>query len=484
MPFPASYPNWVFSLFAFLGFAMACIPFPWHFEAWNTGTCLYMAWTALACLCQFVNSIVWNRNAINWAPVWCDIFPPAAKITVGTAVAIPAASLCINRRLYHIASVRAVTVTKAEKRRQIMVDLAIGLGLPILEMILQYIPQGHRFNIYEDVGCWPFTYDTWVAYLLVSAPPICIGLVSAVYAVLSIRAFNQSRAQSKEMLSGYSNLTSSRYFRLMALAGCDVLCTVPLGIYATYLNAADGAISPWISWQNTHAGFSRVDQIPAIIWRSNPVTESALEMSRWLCVVCAVLFFGFFGFADEARKHYRSAISSVAKRVGVSTGSFGGSTGIISSSEFSRGGVGSHPGSLPSFGREKLDRKSSYDASFSDTSSLKDAGVVPPSPLDEKKNLSITNVFGGKKKFNEEVFKPTFQYDNLVLPDIGGTLADHSTDEISPVPSSGSSSASSISIPEPAVTRSEARGADTASLRSLPPYVISEEPRRNPHDMV
>lgn len=46
----------------------------------------------------------------------------------------------------------------------------------------EYIPQGHRFNIFEDVGCYPFTYNTWVAYLLVSCPPVAIGCVSAVYA--------------------------------------------------------------------------------------------------------------------------------------------------------------------------------------------------------------------------------------------------------------------------------------------------------------
>lgn len=72
----------------------------------------------------------------------------AAKIIVGTAVGIPAASLCINRRLYHIASVRSVTVTKAEKRRQIMVDLAIGLGLPILEMILRTSLLEYTFNTF------------------------------------------------------------------------------------------------------------------------------------------------------------------------------------------------------------------------------------------------------------------------------------------------------------------------------------------------
>ena len=93
-----------------------------------------MIWTGLACLNQFINSIVWRGNAINWAPVWCDI---STKFIIGTSVAIPAASLCINRRLYYIASVKTVTVSKAEKRRAVYIDLAIGLGLPILEMILR-----------------------------------------------------------------------------------------------------------------------------------------------------------------------------------------------------------------------------------------------------------------------------------------------------------------------------------------------------------
>ena len=52
-------------------------------------------------------------------------------------MAVSAASLCINRRLYHIACIRVVTPTKADRRRAIMVDLAIGLGIPVLVMILR-----------------------------------------------------------------------------------------------------------------------------------------------------------------------------------------------------------------------------------------------------------------------------------------------------------------------------------------------------------
>jgi len=56
---------------------------------------------------------------------------------VGLSVGIPAASLCINRCLYHIASMKSVTTTEDDKRRANMIDLAIGLGIPVLEMVLR-----------------------------------------------------------------------------------------------------------------------------------------------------------------------------------------------------------------------------------------------------------------------------------------------------------------------------------------------------------
>lgn len=213
-----------------------------------------------------------------------------------------------------------------------MVDLAIGLGLPIMEMILQYIPQGHRFNIFGEIGCFPFTYNTPVAVALVMVPPILIGLVSAVYSVLAIRAFNKSRSQFQELMSSNKNLNTNRYVRLMCLAGIETLLTVPIGCYALYCNIAGGNIQPWLGWEDTHVGFSRVDQIPSILWRMDPQLASNLEWGRWMSVVCAFIFFFFFGFAEEARKNYRVVVQSVAKHVGISSGSF--SSGMFSSSGY------------------------------------------------------------------------------------------------------------------------------------------------------
>jgi len=65
--------------------------------------------------------------------------------------------------------------------------------------------------------------------------------------------------------------------------------------------------------------FSRVDQVLAMYWKLDPTTKTGLEMTRWLVVTCGLVFFAFFGFADEAQKHYKLAFDSVAKRMGLTT---------------------------------------------------------------------------------------------------------------------------------------------------------------------
>lgn len=369
-------PNWLFSACSFIGFVLCAIPLPWHLEAWNTGTCLYMIWTGLGCLNQFINSVVWNSDVIDKAPVWCDI---SSKFVIGTAVAIPAASLCINRRLYHIVSVDSVTKTRSEKRRDVLVDLAIGLGIPILEMILHYIVQGHRFNIFEEIGCYPTTYNTPPAYALVFCWPIAIGVVSAAYCLCTIRELALRRAQFKELLSANRNMSSSRYFRLMGLAGIEVLGTIPVGAYTVYLNVTVSPIQPWISWANTHYDFSRVAQYPYVVWTENYQMAVSLQLSRYLIVACAFIFFAFFGFADEARRNYRMAYTSIAKKVGMTTGMMtSGTWGTASKQDMSYNGRSG----MPVFITHRTDTKRDSFASFSTNPSIGDFGNTT---VDEKK---------------------------------------------------------------------------------------------------
>ncbi|KAF9450970.1 STE3-domain-containing protein [Macrolepiota fuliginosa MF-IS2] len=308
-----TYP--LFSVFAFVAFVLVLIPLPWHLQAWNSGTCLYMIWTAIGCLNLFINSIVWHGNAIDWAPVWCDI---STRLMTGVSVAIPAASLCINRRLYKIASCQTATVGYAQKRRAVLIDLAIGLGIPLLQMPLQFIVQGHRYDIFEDIGCMPTTVNTPVAYPLTFIWPNVIGLVSAIYCILTLRAFMQRRAQFQQFISSNSSLSISRYFRLMALATAELLFNVPITTYGLYLNITSRPIYPWKSWSDTHFAWYIIDTYPGLLWRGQKTQVVILELSRWSLVFCALVFFAFFGFADEARKNYERALSAILQKLGLS----------------------------------------------------------------------------------------------------------------------------------------------------------------------
>jgi pheromone a factor receptor len=352
--------NTAFTVFSGIGFILSVVPLYWHLESWNVGTCMYMIWTAVACLVHFVNSIVWSGNAINWAPAWCDI---AIRIQLAVAVAWPACGLCIVRRLYYIASPTAVTTTRTEKRREMIVDLLITIGIPVLQMILEYIVAGHRFNIYEDYGCAPATWDTHLSYILVWSWPLIIASISAGYGFLTILAFMKRRKQFRDLITANSNLTYSRYWRLIALASLDFCFSIPIALWAVIANATYAEVRPWVSWADTHWGYSRVFQYPRVIMDQTPVFVVLLETTRWAAVLCAFTFFGFFGFADEAKKHYRLLASTVTKRLGYTTFA---ESAVISDSMV-KSGTGSRTGvSLPVFITHETDSKRDSFDSFSD----------------------------------------------------------------------------------------------------------------------
>jgi Pheromone A receptor len=89
---------------------------------------------------------------INRAPVYCDIGTPlciapgmfvgeysfmdptATRLQIALNSAVPACSLCIQRRLYKCTTMTTGGATREEKRRDIVVDLLIGIGIPILQI--------------------------------------------------------------------------------------------------------------------------------------------------------------------------------------------------------------------------------------------------------------------------------------------------------------------------------------------------------------
>jgi hypothetical protein len=110
-----------------------------------------------------------------------DPLSPATRIQMGYAVAIPCCSLVINRRLNKIARLESVHKFKHDRIREFFFDIGITLGVPVFQMAIYTVVQGHRFNIFEDIGCMSAVYNTPVAMALVNAWPLAITSISLCY---------------------------------------------------------------------------------------------------------------------------------------------------------------------------------------------------------------------------------------------------------------------------------------------------------------
>ncbi|KAI0685186.1 STE3-domain-containing protein [Cytidiella melzeri] len=341
---------------------LVSIPLYWHLEAWNVGCVLYIGWIVVSCLISGINGCIWRDNAINWAPIWGDI---TVHIQFAASQGLLAAAMVIARRLNRIASTSSVSNSRSDKRRALMIDLALGLLPPIIYMACMWVVQGHRFDIYEGLGPIGAVPNTWVYTVFAHGSNLLIGLTSATYSIMTLRIFLRRRKQFNELLASNSNISFNRYMRLMALCCVEVMVTVPLIIYLIVYETTVLPEYKFIGMADLHYGFSRVVLFPEIIWLMSPHAVSRLTMQQWLTITCGLVFFTFFGLAEEARTHYRLAFTTIAKKLGYSTAgsSLESSTGFPSKG--SKLGV-----TIPSFIQRSTNRRSI--SSFSDKLSVGD----------------------------------------------------------------------------------------------------------------
>ncbi|CAE7223739.1 unnamed protein product [Rhizoctonia solani] len=213
----------------------------------------------------------------------------------------------INRFSWACTSLRPST-----KRRAIMVDLAIGLGIPTLAMVLHVVVQGHRFDIIENVGCYPTTCSTLRSVPMVYIWPILLGSISFIDGTLTVIGLVNRRLQFSSVLSASkAGLNTSQYFRLMALAAIELLFSLPLSIYIliTSLRAVQ---NPWISWDDTHQNVGRTNRFSWACTSLLPSFYVILQILRWAPPALGIMFFLYFGVAGEAIAEYRRWIWALA----------------------------------------------------------------------------------------------------------------------------------------------------------------------------
>ena len=262
----------------------------------------------------------------------------ATRFSVGISIAVPAAILCINRRLYLLASPTSLIPTQADKIRELIIDLVIGIGLPIIVMVLcmsslfslssfsssihlfiysAYLVQNGRFMIAEDFGCSVPILTTWLSLLIINIPPLLLELIAGVYGCLSIHAFyNRSKLnETWNNNSDSNNFNSIHYIRLICFSACDLLCGIPITIFYLYL--AITLLVPFPGLAEEHYKFSKIFELPAVVWRADTINELSFELNRWIPVWAAFVFFAIFGFTKESRNNYRTMLQVFAKSIGI-----------------------------------------------------------------------------------------------------------------------------------------------------------------------
>ena len=171
-----------------------------------------------------------------------------------------------------------------------------------------YLYEDSRFLILEDYGCSSSILSTWIALIFGYILPIVLEVIAGVYGFLSIRAFYN---RSKRPHINDFNFDPNRYISLMCISAFDLLCGIPFTSFYLYL--AITVLSPFPGLKQEHSDYSDIEQLPAAVWRADTLEELSFELSRWVVVVCAFVFFVVFGFTEESRNNYRATLQFVVQ---------------------------------------------------------------------------------------------------------------------------------------------------------------------------
>lgn len=301
-----------YPIISFLCAIIILLPVSSHWKARNVATLSIIAWLFVINIIRFINTLVWANNVVVRWRIWCDI---TTKLTIGVTIALPAAALCICKYLEAVASIRQSRQTKEQKKRRMWFELFMCFGLPCIVMALHYTTQGHRYDLYEDFGCAPATVITWVAILVLYAPPLILSLIAFVYAGLAVRHFYYRRLDFQRLLAASNTgMTANRYLRLMALALTEMIFDTSINIWILVVNISLWrGLVPYTSWADIHFNFSRIQPypevlVPPVFWRNN--------IAAWYVIpIATVLFWSFFAFGQESMEEYRQWWNWIQRKV-------------------------------------------------------------------------------------------------------------------------------------------------------------------------
>jgi Pheromone A receptor len=184
--------------------------------------------------------------------------------------------------------------------------------------LLDYVVQGHRYNVYEDLGPVIETYDVTLAFPLffIIDPTICI--IEAVFGIMTLWILITRRKEMDEALAtGSPNVNKNHFVRLLCLSASAVAFHLPLALWVALSNAITYQVAPWISWEDTHSDYGRIGYYDRTIAQANPQFVSSASVMLFGTTLSALIYFFLFGFGEAAMTRYRSFIGAILRPFGI-----------------------------------------------------------------------------------------------------------------------------------------------------------------------
>lgn len=292
-----------------------------HFKNRNIGATVLVASSMLGDMMNFLNAIIWSTDDIStWytGAGFCDV---EIKLIVVIQVMFPAAVAVILRGLAQVMNTNSSSwsVTAAKKRRNMLIDLVCCVGLPMFQMLAQWITQPFRYYILGIAGCTPPADGSWLYLVLTLLPPVFWTVIDVYYSgmsrfIIPSSSFEHTNVQTVLLITRLvryrrafntimvnNNTTKSRFLRLYLLCSLCVVGLIPVQIWVLVVNTAPG-IYPF-SWNATHHpteyAWDSVIMVPS---------NGSNFYDRWIWLVASILIFAFFGFGRDAVKTYRDLL--------------------------------------------------------------------------------------------------------------------------------------------------------------------------------
>ncbi|KAF7974517.1 hypothetical protein HWV62_11970 [Athelia sp. TMB] len=172
---------------------------------------------------------------------------------------------------------------------------------------MHYIVQDVRYNIWEDVGCATSTIAAALVVPLQDGWPFFIGLVTSVYCGLILHTCAKNYGEVRKYLNKMAN--RKQYIRLAILAILNFFATTGLSLWIIIVDSQN--FEPWQGWAYVHSNWDVIGQLPYAVWGPYVLSQA----SRWFVPLCALMFFSFFGFADEVWAGYDRAFRAISSKV-------------------------------------------------------------------------------------------------------------------------------------------------------------------------